>query len=330
MTPPQHLLETLQSPSAPRWRAFWPELVQLDDSACAAIEPLCARFSDEEREVPLSCRQSLIQGHPAPAALRLCRSLDWTNFFQERSGVDEDAEDLFLRLLKLPIWSHITHLSLAEAIKYLPVGALNGFTSLTNLVVRTREAYTSALRDDHCQILGQSQSLEKLQSLSIEFCDITGKGLAHILQSPHLGPLSILNLHVPARAPLLASLAKAPKVLRGLSHLSLAADGLSAPGANKLVAVRDSLVNLRTLRILAAETGGYDWEVPFNRCDGAKNIQQLAKALSVLLPAFEGLEKLEVAHGLQAVPQVTTKDVLAKLKQPKDVIALALPRTMRA
>jgi hypothetical protein len=159
--------------------------------------------------------------------------------------------------------------------------------------------------------------------------EISGKGLTSILRSPHLGPLSTLNLHVPARATLLAALANAPNVLKRLVHLSLAADGLSVPGVNKLLAVRDSLRQIRTLRIVAAETGGYDWELPFDRSDGAKNIQQLAKALGSLLPAFEGLEKLEVGHRWGARLQVTTKDAFAVLKTPKDIVAVALPQSMR-
>lgn len=330
---PPSLLESLQSPSGPPWITSWADLVKLDAAACLAIEPFCSRFSDKDREVPRECRQSLLKGDPAPPALRLCRSLDWTNFFQERplsNENDEDDEILFPRLMTLPIWDQITHLSLAEATKYLPAGALDGFSSLTNLHIRTREAYTSALRDEHCQLLAQSRALKKLQSLSIEFCNISGKGLTSILRSPHLGPLSTLNLHVPARATLLAALADAPNVLKGLVHLSLAADRLSVPGVNKLLAVRDSLRQIRTLRIVAAETGGYDWELPFDRSDGAKNIQQLAKALCSLLPALEGLEKLEVGHRLGASPQVTTKDVFAALKTPKDIVAMALPRSMRA
>lgn len=323
-----HLLDALRSPAGPSWTELWPELSLLDDSACIAVEPHCLRFSALERDVPFAARKTLIEGGDPPPALRLCHSLDVSNFFNERTQPDQDSQELFPRLLMLPIWSHISFLTLADETQYLPSGALDGFTSLTSLVIRTREAFTSAIRDDHCHLLGQSRALEKLQSLSIEYCDISGKGLSYILQSPHLGPLKTLGLHVPARGPLLSALAAAPNVLRGLSHLTLAADHLSAPGLKKLLAGRDALANIRSLRILAAETGGYDWELPFRRSEGAKHVQQLAKAICALIPALQGLEQLEVAHGAGAPAQVTRREVFNQLQRPKDVIALALPLTM--
>lgn len=318
----------MQATPAPAWSTLWGSLEKLDASACAAIEAGCARYRDEEREVPRACRQALLAGGDPPAALRLCRTLDWRNFTYERTSYDEDIDVLFARMMRLPVFHGMTRLVLADEAKYLTTEILDGYTSLEVLAIHTREAFTSAIRDEHCGVIGDSVALRGLESLIFNLCDISGKGLARILRSAHLGPISSLGLYVPARTPLLTELSRATKVLQGLSMLGLSADRLNERGATALAGARASLGGIRLLRIVAAETGGYDWETPFGGYDGERNVRQLAKALVRLLPAFEGLEQLEIVHGVRSEPRITTKDELRALTTIKDLRARAFPASM--
>ena len=276
------LLTKLRAEPRLPWWKLHPDFTSLDEADFGALEPELSRWSDKERTFP---KRFAYNGGTPPKASPLYRHLDLR---RPDACPDDDT-------LRCPEVHHVPCLSLPYGIECLTSPALEGFRSLRDLCITTVDAYCTVLKDADCDLLAGLPELAGLTSLTFEYCLLKGSGVGSVVRSPHLRSLRSLELYIPAYQGVLEALAGGDRpVLAGLTTLGLAAEHLTVESVAPLCKAAGHFKGLRTLRIFAMDTCGFDWGVRFEGED--ENLDVLLAALAKLLRAFKGLRRLEVLH----------------------------------